>query len=196
MTSAITTDVAPTGPSASDVVEYTTIVSNSGSTDATGVTFTDVLPSDLTLVPSSTSATPIALDDAYTCIGNVGLAVNAASGVLTNDISPTNTAKTVSAGSNLSAHGTYTIAADGSFTYAPTAGYTGSDNFTYVLNAGALTTTATVTITVSGTIWFVNPSVSSSGTGTLASPFKALSNVTGTAAGNTFSFTRVLTRAH
>ena len=34
------------------------------------------------------------------------------------------------------AHGTLTLNADGSFTYTPTAGYTGTDSFTYKANDG------------------------------------------------------------
>jgi trimeric autotransporter adhesin len=185
LSAAVVTDNAPTGASATDVLEYTAVVSNSGSTDATGVTFTDVLDNNTTLVAGSITSTPIAVNDNYTCVGNVGIVVNAASGVLANDVSPTNIARTVTAASGATANGTYSIAADGSFSYTPNAGFTGTNSFTYTLNTGSLTATATVSITVSGMIWFVNPSVSSSGTGTLLSPFKALTNVTGTATGNT-----------
>jgi trimeric autotransporter adhesin len=196
LSAAVVTDNAPTGASATDVLEYTAVVSNSGSTDATGVVFTDVLDNNTTLVAGSITSTPIAVDDNYTCVGNVGISVNAASGVLANDVSPTNTARTVTAASGATANGTYSIAADGSFSYTPNVGFTGTNSFTYILTTGTLTTTATVTITVSGMIWFVNPSVSSSGSGTLASPFKALSNIAGTATGHTiFLYTGTYTGA-
>jgi trimeric autotransporter adhesin len=196
MSAAVVTDNAPTGASATDVLEYTAVVSNSGSTDATGVTFNNTLDANTTLVAGSISSTPIATDDNYTCVGNVGLAAFAAQGLLINDVSPTNIAKTITPASGSSAHGTYSISADGTFIYTPTAGYTGADNVTYTLNTGSTSATGTVNITVSGIIWFVDASVATSGTGTLASPFKAVSNITGTAAGqNIFFYTGTYTGA-
>src|SRR5206468_7657038 len=51
---------------------------------------------------------------------------------------------------SLAAHGTLTLAADGSFTYRPAAGFTGDDTFTYaaVDNHGAQSAVTTVTIHV------------------------------------------------
>ena len=47
-------------------------------------------------------------------------------------------------------HGTLTLNADGSFSYTPASGYTGTDSFTYRVNANSLLSqTATVTIAVS-----------------------------------------------
>ena len=47
------------------------------------------------------------------------------------------------------AHGEVALAADGSFTYTPDAGYFGTDTFTYKASDGAATSAATtVTITV------------------------------------------------
>jgi len=47
-------------------------------------------------------------------------------------------------------NGTLTLNANGSFSYAPNAGYTGPDSFTYRANDGAAdSNVATVTITVS-----------------------------------------------
>jgi trimeric autotransporter adhesin len=183
LSAAVVTDNAPMGASATDVLEYTAVINNAG-TDATNVVFTDVLDNNTTLVAGSVTATPIAVNDAYTCIGNVGITVPASAGLLANDVSPMNLTRTVTAESGSTANGFYTIAADGSFTYTPNPGFTGSDNFTYTLNAGTVSATAMVILTVPNVIWFVNPSVSVPGTGTLASPFKALSNVTGTATGN------------
>jgi hypothetical protein len=58
------------------------------------------------------------------------------------------------------AHGTLTLNADGSFTYTPAAGYSGTDSFTYVANDGFADSapgTVTITITtsafVSGSGW-------------------------------------------
>ena len=185
---AVVTDNAPTGASATDVLEYTAVVSNSGSVNATGVRFETVLDNNTTLVAGSLTATPIAVNDAYTCVGNVGITVNAVSGVLTNDVSPTNTTRTVTAASGATTNGAYSIAADGSFSYTPNVGYTGTDNFTYTLNTGTTSATGTVNITVSGLIWFVDASAAISGFGTLSSPFKSIINIVGTAAGQSIFF--------
>jgi hypothetical protein len=153
-------------------LNYSVVIKNEG-TDATGVVFTDILNSNLTLVPGSVTATPIVLDDSYSALGNVGITVNGASGLLANDVSPMGLAKTATAVPNgTSTNGKYTIATDGSFTYTPNAGYAGTDNFTYTSNIGSVSSTGTVNITVSAPIWFVNIAAATNGTGTLASPFK------------------------
>ncbi|MES2796828.1 MAG: Ig-like domain-containing protein, partial [Bacteroidota bacterium] len=164
-------------------LNFSFLISNSG-TIATGVSFTDQLIADLTLVPGSLKSTPIAGDDSYSSTGNVGITVPAGSGVLINDNSPTNVAMTVALLAP-AAHGSASLSPDGSFTYLPTAGYVGADSFTYTLTTGTTSSVGTVNITVSDMIWFVNPAAGVSGTGTLQSPFKNMNNVVGTAAGNT-----------
>ena len=155
-------------------LNYTIVLSNSG-TVATGVSLTDVLSNNLTLVANSVKASPIAADDSYTSIGNVGITVNAASGLLANDIKPDNTSFTAAAVTNVATtnSGTISIATDGSFTYTPAAGYNGSDTYTYTLNSSnGLTSTGTVTFTVSTPIWFINSAYAGGGSnGTLAKPF-------------------------
>jgi CHRD domain/Bacterial Ig domain/Ig-like domain CHU_C associated/PKD-like domain len=150
-----------------------TIVINNGGTDATGVAFNDILVSDLTLVAGTVKATPIGVNDAYTSIGNVGITVPVGSGVLANDVSPDGTAITASVTTNVT-NGTLTLAADGSFTYTPTTGYSGSDSFVYTVTStnGLTSTNNTVTLTVTAPLWFVNIAAATSGTGTLANPFK------------------------
>jgi len=49
-------------------------------------------------------------------------------------------------------HGTYSISNSGIFTYTPTAGYTGTDTFTYMVNDHCTTATATVTITINACV--------------------------------------------
>jgi VCBS repeat-containing protein len=90
---------------------------------------------------------PVANDDAYSTPQDTMLTV-AAPGVLGNDIDPDGDALTANLVSDV-ANGMLTLSADGSFTYMPDAGFTGSDSFTYVANDGALDSNeATVTITV------------------------------------------------
>src|SRR5262249_4711856 len=89
---------------------------------------------------------PVANDDSYSAQGQP-LTV-AAPGVLTNDTAPS--------GNPLSAvkvtdpaNGTLTLNANGSFTYAPNSGFSGTDTFTYRASDGVLNSnTATVSITV------------------------------------------------
>ncbi|WP_348812052.1 beta strand repeat-containing protein [Flavobacterium maritimum] len=170
-------------------LDFTVTVNNSGADNATGTTFQDILDTNLTLVPGSLKATPIAVNDAYNCIGNVGITLNAAQGVLSNDVSPDGTALSVTV---LSAptNGTVSLATNGSFTYNSNVGYSGSDSFTYTLtSSNGKTSSATVNITVSAPIYFVNSLVVSNGNGTLSSPFKTVDNVTGTGSNPIFIYT-------
>jgi len=79
--------------------------------------------------------------------------------VTANDVVSPST--TISAFDSASAQGgTVTMVTSGAnlgqFTYDPPRGYTGTDTFTYTIADGAATDTATVTITVSGRVWYVN----------------------------------------
>jgi hypothetical protein len=92
------------------------------------------------------ATTLVASADAYSVTKDSTLNVPPA-GVLSNDANP--------AGQSLSAstvtdpeHGTVELASDGSFVYVPTAGYVGSDSFTYKATAGATSDINVVTITV------------------------------------------------
>ncbi len=87
----------------------------------------------------------------------------------------------MTAGTFLSAQGgNVNLSADGSFTYNPAPGFEGADSFTYTLNDGeGPSDTATVSITVSGMIWFINNNAAScltlaAGCGRLTNPFSTL----------------------
>ncbi|MEM7497419.1 MAG: DUF4347 domain-containing protein, partial [Pseudomonadota bacterium] len=163
-----------------DTLLYTAVITNGDPTDITGVTFALALQ-DATLVANSINVSPIALDDAYATLGT--LTVNAAGGLLANDIpdpgalgdtSATITAfdMTTSMGGTLSVN-----MADGSFTYTPPAGFTGTDTATYTLmDAGGLSDTATISVEVFN-IWFIdNSSGTSGGAGTEADPFQSIAD--------------------
>ncbi|MDR7208665.1 Ig-like domain-containing protein [Flavobacterium piscis] len=170
-------------------LDFTLTITNSGTTDALGTIFQDILDANLTYVPGSLKATPIAVSDTYNNIGNVGITVNAAQGVLTNDISPDGTALTVAVLASPT-NGTVALAANGSFTYNSNAGYSGTDSFTYTLTSGSgKTNIGTVDITVSAPIYFVNSSVVTSGNGTLSSPFKAVQDVPVSTTASIFVYT-------
>jgi len=162
-----------------DAITYTVKISNTGSQDATGMTFTDTPDSNTSYVAGSLESTPIAINDSYSSIGNVGITVPAANGVLANDSDPDGDAVSVTSTSTTTTAqgGTLALHADGSFAYTPPAGFTGNDSFTYTIGDGhGNTDTATATIAVSGMIWFINNSAASNGNGTLASPFNNLSS--------------------
>jgi VCBS repeat-containing protein len=94
-----------------------------------------------------TNRAPAATDDAYTTAEDTPLSV-AAPGVLGNDSDPDGDGLTAVLVSR-PAHGTLTLNANGSFSYAPDADYNGPDSFTYKANDGRLeSNTATVTLTV------------------------------------------------
>lgn len=162
-----------------DTLQYTLTVNNA--TDpATGMKINVPLDPNLTLVPGSVNTSPIAFDDtAYTATGNVRITVNAANGVLVNDIDPdtqNNTGLTASAGATSTNGGNVAMSADGSFSYNPAPGFTGTDTFTYtVTDAGGATGTGTVTFNVSGLIWFINDDdPTAGGDGRITNPFNCL----------------------
>jgi hypothetical protein len=61
----------------------------------------------------------------------------------------------------------------GQFTYNPPAGFQGTDTFTYTITTAGGSSTATVSLPVSGIIWFIN-NTATAGTGTLSSPFNSI----------------------
>ena len=166
-----------------DTLTYTVVISNSGTSDATGVNFTDTIDPNTTLVPGSVKASPIAVDDNYHTIGNVNISVPAAQGVVANDsnsgfgtLSVTKVNATTVPGTASTANGSVTMNSDGSFSYTPNVAFRGpSDSFTYTLDNGSGSTdTATVTIAVNGLIWFVNAAAAPGGDGRLSTPFNCL----------------------
>ncbi|HBB88705.1 MAG TPA: hypothetical protein DC047_13930 [Blastocatellia bacterium] len=178
-----------------DVITYTAVISTGGASpadDATGVVFSDILDSNTTLVGGSLNAQPIAKADAYTASGNIAISI-AAPGVLSNDIDPmtgTNAGLTVTEVQGLPANvgvatsttavgrgavnGSVNMAGNGSFTYEPPPGFTGSDTFTYKSSEGTLTDTNTVTITISNMVWFIKNTGGGSNRGTFSDPFTTI----------------------
>jgi VCBS repeat-containing protein len=101
-----------------------------------------------TVTVTSVNDPPVAADDAaYSTDENAELN-QATPGVLGNDTDIDGNLLTAILVSNVS-HGTLVLKADGSFTYTPAAGFTGSDSFTCKANDGtADSNVVTVTITV------------------------------------------------
>jgi VCBS repeat-containing protein len=93
------------------------------------------------------AADPVARPDSYSTPANTVLNV-AAPGVLANDTDADNDPLTAGMPTSPS-HGKLLLNENGSFTYTPAAGYTGTDTFTYMAHDGTGgMVVATVTITV------------------------------------------------
>jgi VCBS repeat-containing protein len=99
-------------------------------------------------VTLTVNAPPTANADTYTTAEDTPLNV-VAPGVLGNDVGATGTTLSASIVATPT-HGTATLNANGSFSYTPTANYSGTDTFTYKANDGAVDSPspATVTLTV------------------------------------------------
>jgi hypothetical protein len=155
-----------------DTLQYSVNINASGD-DANGVSLTDTVDPNTTFVPGSLTATPVAVDDSYSALGNVRISVPAP-GVLGDDFAGVPSA-TITGAPTLSANGgNVALNADGSFTYNPPAGFEGTDTFTYTLTNASGSNSATVTITVNGMIWFINNTASCPCDGRLTNPFNTL----------------------
>ena len=100
----------------------------------------------ITLVPQSDA--PVAADDGFTASVDQTLTIDAATGVLANDVDVDGDSLTATLQSSPT-DGTIVLSGDGSFTYTPNVSFTGTDSFTYTVSDGSLTSAAaTVSITV------------------------------------------------
>lgn len=165
-----------------DRIRYKVTIQNTGSPAGTGVQLNVVPDPRTTFVAGTFKSSPLALPDAYTCTGNVPIFV-AAPGIKANDFdegAPGTLSISTATNQATVRGGSVDIFADGSFEYTPPAGYEGDDSFTYTLNdatqagpGAPVTDVGTVTITISGMIWFINNSAAA-GDGRLSSPFNSL----------------------
>ena len=94
-----------------------------------------------------TNTPPIAADDSFSLVAGTVLNGN----VLSNDTDPQGTALTALVKTG-PVNGSLSFAANGTFTYTPKAGFTGSDSFTYAASDGSLSDLAVVRITVKPTV--------------------------------------------
>jgi len=176
--------VDPASAKPGDTINYTVTIQNTGDADATGVQFNQNIDTHSLYV---TNSGLLVMADSYNTIGGVNINVPAP-GLLTNDLDisagtnagMTTTAQTVSS-TQCAACNNVTINGDGSFTYDPKAGFTGTDTFTYAAkNAANKTAMATVQVTVAGKIWFIKNSGAAGGAcgsscdGRLSHPFQTL----------------------
>jgi Bacterial Ig domain/Cadherin-like domain len=118
---------------------------------------------------------PAAVADSRTATGNIRLST--ATNLFTNDAG--DQIMTVAFDATSVEGGNVTVSANGDFIYNPPPGYEGSDSFTYTVGNGfGNAPAATVTITVSGMIWFIN-NTAGVGDGRLTSPFNSLAAFNG-----------------
>ena len=177
-----------------------TITNTAGSGAATDVTVSDLL-NGTSIVNGSLNVSPLAMNDSYTAVGNTvmavlpagssynGLGTTVEGNLMSNDSDALGGTFDVDAVSNgTSAQGgTFNLNADGTFTYVSKAGFTGDDSFTYTVrdngsdgvagNSDDLTSTATVTVHVQETVWYVDPTAAPGGDGTSAKPFQNLTAI-------------------
>lgn len=120
-----------------DTIHYTAAITQSGTTNAHNVNFSDTIDFNTTLLPGSIWTTPIARNDSYATQSDVALIVPNASGLLSNDDDldgrgavvifeiPSSTAQ----GGTISSVDT----TNGGFTYNPPLGFQGIDSFSYLI---------------------------------------------------------------
>ena len=113
--------------------------------DASG-NVSDPVAVTIEVLPAS-NRTPIGTPDAYAMLAGSTLSV-AARGFLVNDIDPDGEALTAVAISDNVDHGTLAAFADGSFTYTPNAGFTGTDSFAYRMRDASNNFSDPVTVTI------------------------------------------------
>lgn len=172
---------APASLLPGQTLTYQIEVPNTGGA-ARDVMVADVIDPNLTVVADSLTTRPFAVDDEYEAVGNVQLAVDAASGLLSNDrdvddgAGPSSVMVSAFDATSVGG-GTVAVMPDGSFTYTSPAGFSGVDTFGYtVTDDETQTDTGTVNVEVSGTVWFVENTVAPGGTGTFEDPFHALAS--------------------
>ena len=117
---------------------------NFAGTDAFTYTVSDGTKTDTARVYITVpNHAPVANDNAFTTPQGTAVSGN----VLTNDTDADGDALTASNASH-PGHGTVALNSDGSFTYTPTASFSGTDSFTYTVSDGTATDTGKVVITV------------------------------------------------
>jgi hypothetical protein len=174
-----------------DSLRYKAIILNENGSTADSLDYKIIPGTHLNFNPATVRTSPVAANDTFAVTGNVGIMVPAANGLKLNDFDDDLSGATIMAEMKMSAMGgNVTINADGSFSYLPPPGYTGSDHFTYtlldgnhVVGGGPSSNDATVTLNVANLIWFIDNS-KAVGDGRLQTPFNSLSafNMASTAA--------------
>lgn len=172
----------------------------SGTLANTGVFSFTVTATDAVACTGNTAYTvtvrPNVQNDSYAgAVGNTELFVGVAPGttpavvltgsILDNDAGPALTITTPGAVTTANG-GQVVVNANGTFLYRPQAGDTGDDTFSYTVSSNGVTNTGTVTLGISGLVWYVNSAAGTGGDGRSHNPFNTLSAAeTPSAAGST-----------
>jgi VCBS repeat-containing protein len=163
---------------------------------------TTVTPATRAINVSEANQPPAAVNHSYTAVGNTPLGVGTSpsgpaatvSGSLLNGDSDPDSGGAISVTGNTSpAHGSVTVNPDGTFTYLPNAGFSGTDTFQYTItdsddSLNPKSATATATITVGPVVWYVDDSKTASGNGEAPSPFNTLAAANSAAGANSIIF--------
>lgn len=106
-------------------------------------------PETVTITVTPVNDAPVTVADAYTTAQDTPLVVSAP-GVLANDYDVDSALIEVNAVESAPGNGSVMLATNGGFTYTPNAGFSGEDSFSYTARdgAGAISSAAVVTITV------------------------------------------------
>jgi hypothetical protein len=157
-----------------------------GTPNATGVTGVALEAGKTTTCTFTNSLRVDAIDDSYNASGNIAIAIpdGPTDVVENNDIAPAGSVVSGVQGSSANVGvstattngGSVVLLANGSFTYEPPPGFEGTDNFTYTLsNAGTTKTdAATVFISITDMVWFIDGSGTGANTGTFSNPFQSI----------------------
>ncbi|MEM7312279.1 MAG: DUF4347 domain-containing protein, partial [Planctomycetota bacterium] len=114
----------------------------------TSTAYSGVNPYDVEAFSLNGNAAPVGVNDEYAMtIDASGMAVDAASGVLSNDTDSDSTRLIAVLGAGPTNADSFTLNTDGSFSYVPTSGFVGNDTFTYTVFDGA-TATNDVLVTI------------------------------------------------
>ena len=154
---------------------------------------TNTAGTDDATVTITVGAPAMAQNDGFTCTGNIAIAI-AANGVLGDNGNGADTGDAImitavqgnaanvgnATATNMTGlnnvTGFVTLNADGSFTYDPPPGFVGTDTFTYTIdNSFNAPSTATVSITITGMIWFIDGAANGSqNRGNFSNPFTTI----------------------
>ena len=93
----------------------------------------------VTITVNAVNDAPVAANDSYSTNEDTNLSTTAATGVLNNDtdVDTAHASLTAALVAGPSHAASFTLNADGSFSYTPAANYNGSDSFTYKANDGS-----------------------------------------------------------
>lgn len=183
---------------ASGTASVTVYLQDNGGTANGGVNVSGSVVFVITV--NEVSDPPTVVGESYETVGNTLLQVAAAQtqspavfvtgSVLSNDTDTDGPNALTASFVSGSAGAVVTMNPDGTFTYVPPPGATGTDSFTYAVSDGAASANGTVSITLKNRVWYVKNNGGGS-TGTSASPFTTLAAAeSASAAGDTvFVFT-------